>query len=563
MKKIFSRKQVRAGLFLTVTLMFIAAGFVSEPGAQNNSITELIREKIELMRSGYKLQIGENRIASIALLPRMYERNNLQLLWTEPAAVADLLKAVKNIAADGLNPQDYHLRHIAAYYELMQKHKTGMADTRVNYDFLLSDSLVRMGYHVLFGKIDPEDLHPHWNLTREIRDRDPAGFVVECIRKNKISKTIESLKPENKYYIDLKANLTRYREIRRNGGWTNIPSGEVLKKGKRDPRVALLKLRLSKTGDYKTFKSKPDIFDEELELAVKSFQRRHLLKADGIVGKNTLAQMNVPVDDRIDQIRVNLERLRWVLHQKLPKFVLADIAGFQVFYIENRNVKWTGRAQVGTPYRETPSFIAQIKYLVINPTWTIPPTILAEDVLPAIKRNPSYLKKRNISVLNRKGQAVKTEKIDWSRYTSENFPFILRQEPGPTNALGRIKIIFPNPEYVYLHDTPSRYLFAREDRAFSSGCIRVENVFELAGILLANKNKWNRKKLMEIVATNKTRTLRLPRPIPVVLLYWTVDIDPDGDIIFKKDVYNRDKAVLASLDSRLELKDRHPGEKKN
>jgi murein L,D-transpeptidase YcbB/YkuD len=303
-------------------------------------------------------------------------------------------------------------------------------------------------------------------------------------------------------------------------------------------------------------------FDEQLEKAVKHFQRRHRLTIDGAVGKNTLEAMNVPVQTCIDQIRVNLDRARWVLHAIGGKFVLVDIAGFHAYFFQEDRIIWESRVQVGRPYRRTPVFRSDIEYLVFNPTWTVPPGILRKDILPAVKKNPNYLKERNISVIDRQGNIINQDTIDWSQYPKGDFPHMLRQDPGPSNALGLIKIMFPNEHLVYLHDTPSRSLFESENRTFSSGCIRVEKPFELAELLLSNPAKWNQESFNAIIASKKPHTIMLPEHIPVLLLYWTVAVDQNGEVQFKKDPYDRDRAVLEGLEEDFKFRKRPFGKQR-
>jgi murein L,D-transpeptidase YcbB/YkuD len=217
---------------------------------------------------------------------------------------------------------------------------------------------------------------------------------------------------------------------------------------------------------------------------------------------------------------------------------------------------------VGKPYRSTPVFKANMKYLVFNPTWTVPPTILNKDILPAIRKNPNYLKERNIKVIDHKGKTIDQNTIDWSKYPKRRFPYLLRQEPGPKNALGLVKFMFPNKHLVYLHDTPSKSLFNRTDRAFSSGCIRVEEPFELAQRLLNDPARWNLDDINEVIKTKKTRTVHLPEPVPVILLYWTVAIDDKGIIYFKNDIYQRDGAILRGLNDEFKFRERPFGKQR-
>jgi L,D-transpeptidase YcbB len=341
-----------------------------------------------------------------------------------------------------------------------------------------------------------------------------------------------------------------------------VPAGATLKFGVTDDRVPALRKRLSISGDLQGTPIASAFFDEQLEKAVKHFQRRHRLKVDGAVGANTLEALNIPVEARIDQIRVNLDRARWVLHAIGGKFVLVDIAGFQAYFFKEDGIIWESRVQVGRPYRRTPVFRSDIEYLVFNPTWTVPPGILRKDILPAVKKNPNYLKERNISVIDRQGNIINQDTIDWSQYPKRGFPYMLRQDPGPSNALGLIKIMFPNEHLVYLHDTPSRSLFESENRTFSSGCIRVEKPFELAELLLGNPVKWNQESFNAVIASKKPHTTILPEHIPVLLLYWTVAVDQDGEVHFKKDPYNRDRAVLEGLKEEFKFRKRPFGKQR-
>jgi murein L,D-transpeptidase YcbB/YkuD len=258
----------------------------------------------------------------------------------------------------------------------------------------------------------------------------------------------------------------------------------------------------------------------------------------------------VPVAARIDQIRVNLERGRWVLHEIHGEFVLVDAAGFNVSYFRNDEPIWTSKVIVGRPYRETPIFKSLITYVVFNPTWTIPPTILVKDKLPIIRRDPGYLVRNNIRVFDSSGREVSPYSVNWSRYGAGNLPpYQLRQDPGEDNALGLVKIMFPNPYMVYLHDTPTKSLFDQDQRTFSSGCIRVERAFELAELVLNDAEKWNPATMAEVVASKKIQTVYLQKPVPVLILYWTAQPRPDGQVFFRNDIYGRDPPTLAALNS--------------
>ena len=280
---------------------------------------------------------------------------------------------------------------------------------------------------------------------------------------------------------------------------------------------------------------------------MRRFQRRHLLDVDGAVGPQTRAALNVPVAARIDQIRLNLERARWLLHGLPEAFVLVDIAGYRLSYFRPGGEIWQSRIVVGQPYRRTPSLRSEITHMTVNPTWTVPPTILREDVLPRVRRDPSYLQSQNMRVLTPSGQRLNPWQVDWHNPGN----VMIRQDPGPGNALGQVVIRFPNDHLVYLHDTPAQGLFAREQRAFSSGCIRVQGVLEFAQLLFDDTGSG--QNLRQLIASGQTRNVSLARRMPVILHYWTVHPDGDGQLVFRPDIYDRDDALLRALDRPLAL----------
>jgi murein L,D-transpeptidase YcbB/YkuD len=274
------------------------------------------------------------------------------------------------------------------------------------------------------------------------------------------------------------------------------------------------------------------------------------------VGPGTQRALRVPVEQRIDQIRVDLERARWVIRHLGERHILVNVSSAQVYLLNDRRVEWSARCQVGQAARQTPIFRADMRYLVFNPDWTVPRGILARDILPAGKRGEAVLQRKNLDAFDRNGNRVDPSRIQWSRYTASSFPYTLRQKPGPTNALGQVKFMFPNEHAVYLHDTPSRDLFLKDVRTFSSGCIRVDRPLELAERLLDDRSKWSAEKMRQVVASGRTTNVTLARPIPVLLLYFTVTIDREGLLRFSDDVYQRDAKVLRALDEPPQLRRR-------
>jgi murein L,D-transpeptidase YcbB/YkuD len=280
---------------------------------------------------------------------------------------------------------------------------------------------------------------------------------------------------------------------------------------------------------------------------VKLFQSEAYLTADGAIGPQTLAALNVPLQQRIDQVRVNLERARWLLHELQGSFVIVDVAGYRVSYVRDGSVAWRSRVQIGKEYRPTPIFKSIITTITLSPGWVIPPTIFRQDTLPAIRRDPGYLARNRLHVYNAAGKEIAATAVDWANPGNIS----LRQEPGPSGALGEMAIRFANPYAVYLHDTPYQALFSNSQRATSSGCIRVENIHELAVLLFDDAAKWNRDAMQTVINERKTANVTLTNPVPILLAYWTVDIGNDAHVAFKPDVYQHDGKVLAALDRAL------------
>lgn len=296
------------------------------------------------------------------------------------------------------------------------------------------------------------------------------------------------------------------------------------------------------------------VYTPELFEAVKKFQKRHGLDVDGIIGNATIQAMNVPVRQRIDQIRVNLERYRWFVDRMGQTYIMVNIPSFTVEVVVDKVHRWSSRVIVGQTERKTPVFKAEMQYIILNPQWVVPPGILDKDALPAIKKNMAYLKKKNLAVVDENGQVLNPSTIKWSKYTEGNgFPYRLVQASGDEGSLGRIKFMLPNRYMVYLHDTPTKELFNKSRRTFSSGCIRVEHPLDLAEIVLQDTVKWNKTRILNAVETGKTRTVPLPRQMPVFILYQTVFVDGEH-LCFYPDIYERDRQLLEELNSMTDSK---------
>jgi murein L,D-transpeptidase YcbB/YkuD len=499
------------------------------------------------LQSG-QLSIDDVDIASGELLAEFYERRDYVPAWTDHKKVAELLLAIRSTERDGLDPSDYHLDDVL---EIQSAIATGQIDTAAEIadaDLILTDSLIRLGYHQRFGKVNPYSLDPNWNFRRELNGRNPATAIQEAIDADSLVAYLEKVFPRGWVYTQLRDGLARYREISANGGWPDIPDGPTLRPGAADPRLATLMRRLAISGDMDDMQTFAPVteYDEALQDGVRHFQERHGLDADAIIGPATINALNVSAEQRVKQLEISLERARWVLDDISDDFVLVNIAGFRAYLMRDREIAWETKVQVGKTYHQSPVFRDEMKYLVFNPTWTVPYSIASKEMLPNIQADPEYFQKRDFDVKDRNGEIIDPTTVDWSSVTRRNFGYTLVQRPGPNNALGRVKFMFPNKHAVYLHDTPSKYLFGQAERAFSHGCIRVENPYEFAELLLGPD--WDQDKIAATLDTGKIKTVSLPKPLPVLLMYWTAIVSKDGEVIFYNDVYKRDQNIADALD---------------
>ncbi len=521
-------------------LCLCALSLLPQRGLAGGPMQSLLQQ---LAAQGQVVIAGET-VYDLPVTQSFYAGKHYEPAWTKPIALNELSAAIYEAEREGMNPDDYHQRQVQALLD------GTLALDSASRDLLLTDALVRLTYHYAFGKVDPRDYVSSWNFDRKLPQIDPVQWAADVVSNGGILSGLEQLKPTSPMYRQLVGALAKYRSIEAAGGWTTVDPGPTLHPGDSGLRVIQLRRRLLVEGDLPAHASpESTVFDDILEQATIRFQKRHHLDADGVVGKKTLAALNVPVQRRIGQIRVNLERSR-VLQDIPATAVIVDIAGFEVSLFRDGQRLLRSRAQVGRPYRSTPTFRDRITYIEFNPTWTVPPTILKKDTLPAIKRDPGYLQTKNMQVLTRDGKVVDPASVNWQLYPQQGFPYLLRQRPGPNNSLGRLKVMFPNEHMVYLHDTPSKDLFSRSERTFSSGCIRVEEIMELAELLLDDP-AWDQAAIARVIGEQKTKRVSLRQPMPIYLVYWTVEVRDDGTVEFKSDPYQRDGALLKALERPL------------
>jgi len=533
-------------LIITIAL-FVSFCTFESINAQENVVEEIIKQRIEGEEINSSVFAAGIILFSQTELPKFYTNRDYELAWTDKKNRDDLLESIESAYEEGLSPEDYHVNRITDLLSKSKYKKMNDID-RVELDLLMTDALILYASHLISGKVDQSKLRSKWDIDLNQRPKNIDSLLTVTLHNKEVKPALERVKPQHFIYKLMKYNLKEYRALEKNGAWSKIGEGESLKKGMEDKRILQIREYLLITKDLKANNSENDsLYDEALEAAVKKFQIRHNLTSDGVVGKGTLEQMNVPVADRIEMIRLNLERMRWVFHQPDDDFLLVNIAGFHVRRFRNRKEVFSSRVIVGKYHKESPIFKGVMTYIVMNPTWTLPYSIATHETLPKLKKDPGYLSAKHMEIMDRNGTILNPDNIDFNQYSSGNFPFIVRQKAGPWNALGQVKFIFPNKYAVYLHDTPSRGLFNQQDRAFSHGCIRTESKWELMMSLMDDENVWNMDKINEILESGETTTINLPEPINIYIMYWTSRVDQENNLYFMKDVYKRDNAVIKAL----------------
>ena len=545
-----------------------AGGPQSKPGsgaARGNSIDGLpsnvaaqLQKRLTWTGVPFRVAVSREMIRAEYVLPRFYKQRGYRTAWLGDSGplpvVQQLVHAIRASEDDGLAPATFHLEAIQTLLEdIARRQQLGMvlsSDLLVDLELLLSDAFLTLGRQLQLGKIKPKLPGYEWFIPQTDR-RDLLVVFESALESGQIAKNLQEQLPAQGGYTRLRTALAEYRRIAAAGGWPVVTPGPTLHKGDRDKRVALLRERLAISGELPAAaKTVADarLFDEPLEAAFKRFQRMHGLAEDGLLGASAIPALNVSVQKRIRQIALNMERWRWLPRELGRRYLAVNIANFSLRIVEDDHTVLTMPVVVGTQYRHTPVFSGVMKYVILNPSWYVPKKLAVEDVLPKMKKDPEYLEKHGFSVLRKKagGKWVEVEpgEIDWNSLNDENFDLTLRQDSGPTNALGRVKFIFDNPFNVYLHDTPAKELFKKRIRTFSSGCIRLGRPLDLVKYLFpadSSVETWAASPAGEADAEEKK--LLLPNPIPVHILYETAWVDGQGELNFRPDLYGRDELL--------------------
>ncbi|WP_306535915.1 murein L,D-transpeptidase [Geobacter sp.] len=540
------------GVFIILVLLASSLAIPVYPGYAGdltNEVGKRLRDRIASAGAPPGIVVERELILTSRLIGRFYQKRAFRPAWSGaegPTPLADaLVEALRQADAEGLRSGDYHLEQIETGLAAARQ-QPYLPETLADLDLLLTDAWLLYASHLLAGHVNPETLGAEWYIRRP--EADLVKRLRDALESGDIAGSLNALIPDGPGYGMLRHALKQYRDLAAQGGWLAIPDGPTLKAGDSDPRVTVLRARLIVTGELDPALAEGEEFDDEVEQGVIRFQQRHGLDPDGTVGPRTLAALNVTAEEREKQIVVNLERMRWLPAELGSRYIMVNVANFGLDVVEEGQPVLTMRAIVGRTYRQTPSFTAKMNHLIFSPYWHIPHSIAVKDLLPKIQKDRRFLAKQKIRVFRGSSQ-INPASVNWRSLSEANFPYRLRQDPGPLNSLGRVKFMLPNRFNVYIHDTPTRELFDKAVRDFSSGCIRIDMPVELAEYLLADDPEWTSENILAAMEQPREKLVRLRRPIPVYFLYSTAWVDAEGTIQFRDDLYGRDALVATALEA--------------
>jgi L,D-transpeptidase YcbB len=486
-----------------------------------------------------------------------YARRQYQPAWIENAKpgpqIEALVQSLREADAEGLDPNLYNVAMIEQRHAEASKgfitdkgfdpSEAGTLDVWFTYLYM------KYASDLADGLSDLSRADKTWKITPE--KFDPLQHLEKALAEDRITDSLRELTPRAPEYQRLRTTLSDYRQRKAQGGWPTVPANVKLKPGQRSPHVGIIAKRLAATGDYRGTlppEREAALYEGALVEAVKTFQRRHGLTDDGIISPAVTAEMNVPVERRIAQIEMNMERWRWLPRDLGERYILVNIPEMRLDIYEGDRVTLTMRTVVGKEDTPTPIFNDVMTHIVFSPYWNVPPTIAAEETLPAVMNDPGFLARNNMEIVDAKGNQVDPASVDLNNPEAYRF----RQRPGGDNSLGLVKFMFPNQFNVYLHDTPADSLFARATRSYSHGCVRLEQPVELAKYVLRDQPEWDAARIEEAMHAGTEKHVKLKSPIPVYLGYWTARVRPDGTVQFRKDVYRTDARQTALLQDRLQ-----------
>lgn len=472
---------------------------------------------------------------------RFYKSNNYALAWTDEENINQFMHSIRSIGLDGLEPNYYNLCAL----------EQSLLDFRNNarqaaFDLALTEEFFRLAHDLYQGRLSPEKLFPgEWDACTQ--PADYAGLLADALREKSVCETLDFLRPMDNSYEGLKYMLGQFRELEQSGGLPAIPIGADIMPGDVDDRMASINTKLFMLGLIpEGLANESTKYDSVYISAIEKFQRLHNVNPDGIIGRRTQEALALSAKDYISTIIVNLERYRWHQSRMIDRSIRINIPSAQLKLVGTaETTELEMKVIIGRTDRRTPVLSSVVTMLTINPTWTVPPTVLKEDVLPAIISDREYLARHNMRVITNKGVELNPDSLPWSSFISNRFPYTLREDPGPRNPLGLIKFTFPNDHSVYLHDTNMPSLFSNQDRTLSSGCIRVQSAMALVRIVIEGSG-WTENMVREQIVKGETKFVLLRNAIPIHITYLTAYVS-NNELFMARDIYHYDKIVSTAL----------------
>jgi len=488
-------------------------------------------------------QISQSASLDTESLNQFYSK--IDYLWLEEqqltAQAHDAVDFISAATKHGLDPADYHL------VELKQLTPSNNIHTAKQFDLLLTDGLLKLIHDLAIGRLQAKQVDPEWFIPQ--KTFNSIEFLQQALLSPHLKNQLNSVAPQTKEYHKLTQALSRYQSYVSRGGWSEIPAMPLTRPGEWHKNIAAIRARLRFDNQELVLSSKQaeKHYDPFLEQAVRNFQQQHGLKVDGIIGSETQKSMNITANERLQQIKVSLERHRWMPNNLGQRYLIINLAAYQLRAINNGHEALKMRVIIGRKSRPTPSFSSKMNHLVFNPYWNVPRKLARLDLLPKQQENLNYFYLHDIRVFTKEnGQKLEWDpySIDWQSVNHRNFNYTFRQDPGEQNALGQLKFMFPNQWSIYLHDTSHRELFAETTRSLSSGCIRVEDPIALANFSLTEPTAM--QTITDILESKENKGLKLKNPVSLYAVYFTVWLD-NNDVKFSPDVYQRDKHIAELL----------------